>query len=176
MRAFLRSRLQGSQEESNIWSNLKGAPCDRALGYLCSTIVSIVLVLFLLSVVVIVICYLIIIPLNGSLSGASHQLIGFYQTVIIFLGIFIAYKTVLHKKHGGLKSAIRNLEKPLKKEDSTGTQWDDLPQVEKAIVYHEMVLDIVKHKYEKNGVDTVAGGSGSTSKVVQLPNVLSTKD
>jgi uncharacterized membrane protein len=161
MRAFLRSRLQGSQEESNIWSNLKGAPCDRALGYLCSTIVSIVLVLFLLSVVVIVICYLIIIPLNGSLSGASHQLIGFYQTIIIFLGIFITYKTVLHKKHGGLKSAIRNLKEPLKEKDSTGTQWSDLPLVEKTIMYHEMVLDLVKHKYEKK-VDTGAGDSDST--------------
>ncbi|MCG8623981.1 MAG: hypothetical protein MJE68_18575 [Proteobacteria bacterium] len=112
---------------------------------------------------VIVICYLIIIPLNGSVSGASHQLIGFYQTVIIFLGIFITYKTVLQKKHGSLKSAIRNRKTPLKEKDSTGTQWSDLPRVEKAVVYHEMILDLVKHLHEKKVADSIDSGVGGDS-------------
>ena len=166
MRAFLRAQLPKPQTESNVWSrifNFKNA----SLQCLCSTIVSILLLLFLLSIVVIVICYLIIIPLNGSVSGASHQLIGFYQTVIIFLGVFITYKAVLHKKHGGLKSAIRNRKIPLKKSDSTGTQWSDLPDVEKIIVYHEMVLDLVKHLHDEKEVadstENVAGGDSASS-------------
>ena len=162
MRAFLRTQLPEPQTESNIWSRIF-KPKDPSLRCLCSAIVSIVLLLFLLSIVVIIICYLIIIPLNGSLSGASHQLIGFYQTVIIFLGIFITYKTVFHKKHGSLKSAIRNLKTPLKEKDSTGTQWSDLPQVEKALVYHEMVLDLVKHRHEKKVADSINTGAEGDS-------------
>ena len=164
MRAFLRTQLPEAQMESNVWSIFKLE--NKSVQCLCSTILSTVLLLFLLSVVVIVICYLIIIPLNGSLSGASHQLIGFYQTVIIFLGIFITYKTVLHKKHGNLKSAIRNLEMPLKEEDSTGTKWNDLPQVERAIVYHEMVLDLVKHLHKKNISDGKAGDDSDTKSTM----------
>ena len=168
MRACLRTQLPKAQAESNIWSGIFKISKSKnaSLRCSCSTIVSILLLLFLLSVVVIIICYLIIIPLNGSLSGASHQLIGFYQTIIIFLGIFITYKTVLHKKHGSLKSAIRNRKTPLKEDDSTGTKWSDLPEVEKTIVYHEMVLDLVKHLHENNVVDSVVnvpGGDNNAS-------------
>ena len=156
MRAFLGAQLPEPQTESNIWSCIfKKCGASRCI---CSSAVSIVLLIVLLSAVFIVICYLIIIPVNGSVSGATHQLIVFYQTIIIFLGIFITYRTVIHKKHGGLKSAIRNRKTPLKINDSgTSTQWRDIPDVEKTVIYHDMVLDLVKHFHDKN----IASASGS---------------
>ena len=77
--------------DSNIWKYLsfegKQEPgwCD--LKRLVCPFLVIVLLLCLLCNVAMVICYLVIIPLNASVSGAPHQLFGFYHTVVIFVGI-----------------------------------------------------------------------------------------
>ena len=190
MRACLRSQLPTGQEESNICSKILGgvdktrnatigrclcpAESDDKNGkvihdyacFLCPVATSFILLLFLLSIVVLVICYFVIIPLNGSVSGAPHQLIGFYQSVIIFLGIFITYKTVLHKKHGSLKSAIKNRKEALKKDTNTDTDWKDLPGDEKTTQFHEMVISLVEHYYNKTVVasgENPAGENISTA-------------
>ena len=171
MRACLRTQLP-DQEESNICSKILGnvdktrtvtsccqCPVEARNGrvihdyvcFLCPIVLSLLLLLFLLSAVVTIICYFVIIPLNGSVSGAPHQLIGFYQSVIIFLGIFITYKTVMHKKRGSLKHAIKNYQ--TKNETDTAndvaTKWKDLPGDERMAKFHEMVIDLVFHAKNK---------------------------
>ena len=173
MRACLRTQLP-DQVESNICSKILGnvdktrtvtccclCPAKAKNGqvthdyvwFLCPIVLSFLLLLFLLSIVVTVICYFVIIPLNGSVSGAPHQLIGFYQSVIIFLGIFITYKTVLHKKHGSLKHAVKNYQ--MKNETDTAnnvttcTKWENLPGDERITKFHEMVIDLVFHAKNK---------------------------
>ena len=106
---------------------------------LCPIAIMFLMLFFILVAVVIVILYFIIIPLNGSVSGAPHQLFGFYQTIIIFLGIFITYKTVLHKKHSGLKYAI-------KKRESLHT---DVSDEDKRLKFYGMVIDLVEHFHEE---------------------------
>ena len=172
MRACLRTQLP-DQEESNICNEILGnvdetrtvtscclCPAKEKNGqvthdyvwFLCPIVLSFLLLLFLLSIVVTVICYFVIIPLNASVSGAPHQLIGFYQSVIIFLGIFITYKTVLHKKHGSLKHAIKNYQ--MKNETDTindaAAKWKDLPGDERITKFHEMVIDLVGHFHARN--------------------------
>ena len=113
---------------------------------LCPIAISLLMLLFILTAVVIVILYLVIIPLNGSVSGAPHQLFGFYQSVIIFLRIFITYKTVLHKKHGALKHAIKKKESLHKLKDRN---WDELPDEDKGLKFYSMVIDLVEYFHDK---------------------------
>ena len=143
------------EDELNIWNlifenccKLKGKKntenkslevrrkCSQTL---CPIAIMFLMLFFILVAVVIVILYFIIIPLNGSVSGAPHQLFGFYQTIIIFLGIFITYKTVLHKKHSGLKYAI-------KKRESLHT---DVSDEDKRLKFYGMVIDLVEHFHEE---------------------------
>lgn len=184
IRACLRSQLLPDQAESNICSKVLGdvnktrtikSPCwcpmeerngkvtNDYICFLVPVVVSFLLLLFLLSTVVIMICYLVIIPLNGSLSGASHQLIGFYQTIIIFLGIFLTYKAFFCKKRGSLKNTIKNYPKKKGNEASGNTASDlkDLPSKEKIVRFQEMVINLVEHFHVKN-INTAPTETGPT--------------
>ena len=134
-------------KESNICSRkclsfecIEQGRCD--FKRLMCPLITIVIFLVLCTVAM-VICYFVIITLNASVSSAPHQLIGFYQTIIIFLGIFLAYITVLHKKNG-LKSAVVNRNGSLSKEE-----WKKLPDEEKKRKFYDMVIDVVEHKCKK---------------------------
>ena len=118
--------------------------CAQAL---CPIAATFLMLLCILSTVIIAVCYLVIIPLNGSVSGAPHQLFGFYQSIIIFLGIFITYKTLLHKKRNGLKYAIKkkaDLDLVNRLEIS---MWKDLPDEEKNLKFYSMVVKLVERFY-----------------------------
>ena len=185
MRACLMTQLP-DQAESNVCSKILGTvsktrtvtscchcPTEIKNGrvihdyifFLCPVVLSFLLLVFLLFTVVTVICYFVIIPLNGSVSGAPYQLIGFYQTVIIFIGIFLTYKTVLHKKHGSLKHAVKEYQMKVNGTDITATDWKNLPEDEKITRFHETVIDLVFHaKNLTEGTGNVGDGgtAGST--------------
>ena len=173
IRACLRSDLLPDQAKPNIWSKIMsvmrtitslctcvcpkekkeiGKVAYKYIRFVFPVVVSSFLLLFFLSAVVIVICFLIIIPLNRSLSGAPHQLIGFYQTIIIFLGIFITYRAIFYKKCNSLENIIKNYQKKSNKEnESTAAKdWKDLPSKEKIIKFKERVIDLVEHYHVKN--------------------------
>lgn len=118
----------------------------KCIQTLCPITITFLMLLFILTAVVIVILYLVIIPLNGSVSGAPHQLFGFYQSIIIFLGIFITYKTVLHKKRSDLKYAVKKKESLHKLKDC---RWDELPDEDKGLKFYSMVIDLVEYFYDK---------------------------
>ena len=128
-------------------------------------IISMFMLLLIFSTVAIVICYFVIIPLNGSVSGAPHQLIGFYQSIIILLGIFVTYKTVLNKKRKGLKRAIKNWKGPHSNADTAATsKWEDLPDEEKDDKFYGMVIDLVMKNFQdhlENTGSTVQNTSSS---------------
>ena len=175
MRACLMTQLPEQAANSNVCSKILGTVgetrtvtscclCQREtkngqvihdyVCFLCPVVLSFLLLLFLLAIVVTVICYFVIIPLNGSVSGAPHQLIGFYQTVIIFFGIFLTYKTILQKKHGSLKHAVKDYQM---KVNGTGitdemvTDWKNLPGDERVTRFHETVIDLVFHAKNSGG-------------------------
>ena len=149
MRSWLKSWIV---DESNIWKCLsfegrqEAKPGGCAFKQLLCPFLGIVLLLCLLSTVAMVICYLVIIPLNGSISGAPHQLFGFYHTVIIFLGVYVTYKTVLHNKIGGFENALMNRKDTLSK-----SKWEELPAEEKKRKFYDLVIDVVEHKSRKYG-------------------------
>ena len=121
---------------------------------LCPIAIMFLMLFFILVAMVIVILYFVIIPLNGSVSGAPYQLFGFYQSIIIFLGIFITYKTVLHKKHGGLKHAIKKRESLHSLKDC---RWDKVPDEDKHLKFYGMVIDLVEHFHENKLPQTEKG-------------------
>ena len=115
--ACLWSLLDNNNTQSwihQIICNPNANGCERRICYVIWFMcVSVLMLVLISSVVATVICYFVIIPLNGSVSNAPNRLIGFYQTIIILLGIFITYKTVIHKKRSGLKRALKNRTEPL---------------------------------------------------------------
>ena len=141
--------------ESNIWKwiSFNGEqgvkPGGCAFKQLLCPILVIILLLCILCTVAMVICYFVIIPLNGSISGAPHQLFGFYHTVIIFLGVYVTYKTVLHNKIGGFENALMNRKDTLSK-----SKWEELPAEEKKRKFYDLVIDVVEHKSRKYGNET----------------------
>jgi hypothetical protein len=144
----LKDKKNTSTETRNEQSATENASQMRrkCIQTLCPIMITFLMLLVILFAVVIVIVYLVIIPLNGSVSGAPHQLFGFYQSVIIFLGIFITYKTVLHKKHSGLKYAIKKKESLHNLKDR---RWDELPDEDKHLKFYGMVIDLVEHFHDK---------------------------
>ena len=132
----------------NLQPDHRSQVCRKCTQTLCPIIVTFLMLLFILVAVVIVILYLVIIPLNGSVSGAPHQLFGFYQSVIIFLGIFITYRTILHKKHNGLKYAIKKKGADLDTvNELKASTWDTLPDEEKNLKFYSMVIELVERFY-----------------------------
>ena len=134
------------ESKFNVWNCIfktegENATSCKSIRFLCPIIVTFLVLILVLLTVALVIIYFVIIPLNGSVSGAPHQLIGFYQSVIIFLGILITYKTILHKKYGGLKGAIKS-RKELALKD--GVNWKDLPDEEKTARFYDMYIDLVE--------------------------------
>lgn len=114
---------------------------------LCPIAATFLMLLCILSTVIIAVCYLVIIPLNGSVSGAPHQLFGFYQSIIIFLGVLITYKTLLHKKRNGVEYVIKKkADLDLSKRLKTST-WEDLPDEEKNLKFYSMVVELVDRFY-----------------------------
>ena len=139
------------ESKFNVWNYIfkkgdKKPQSCKSIRFLCPiTVVFLVLILILLTVALVII-YFVIIPLNGSVSGAPHQLIGFYQSIIIFLGILITYKTILHKKYGGLKGAIKSRkESPL----NDDVNWKDLLDKEKTDRFYDMYIDLVKEYHKE---------------------------
>ena len=146
------------RSENDLNANSRTASCKL----LCPVVVIFLMIILLLFTVAVVICYFVIIPLNGSVSDAPHQLIGFYQSIIIFLGVFITYKTILHKKYDGLKGAIKNLDtSPVKNVDNS--EWKDLPNEEKSMKFYEMIIDLVKYYNNKREGPITATGGGVAS-------------
>ena len=137
--------VQGENGNSNANSRKTVISCRL----LCPVVVIFLMLILILFTVAAVICYFVIIPLNGSVSGAPHQLVGFYQSIIIFLGVFITYKTILHKKYGGIKGAIKNIDTSPVSGIDDGS-WNSLPNEEKSLEFYKMVVDIVKHYHKRS--------------------------
>lgn len=78
----------------------KATCCQIAFVVIC------IISLFILTLagIVLTATYLVLIPINRSISDAPNRLIGVYNTVFLIFGVYIAYKTFLKRKLASTQS------------------------------------------------------------------------
>jgi hypothetical protein len=101
----------------------------------------------LLSITAILTCYFVIIPINRSISDAPNRLIGIYESAIVLVGAFIAYKAFFKAKKY-LESSVIKRENPIinpNKKDST-ERWKEMSEEEKLAQFYDVIVDIIVDK------------------------------
>ena len=137
--------------------------CDvlhtKALWCLITSAVVSFVTLFTLAVVVILTCYFVIIPINRSISDAPNRLVGIYESAIVLIGAYIAYKAFFKAKKY-LESSVISRDNPLTDKKSKD-EWKSLSEEEKLAEFYDIIVDIIVDKRSKCGVtaDNKDGGA-----------------
>ena len=109
---------------------------------------TIVMVLLFLSMLAILACYFVLIPINMSISNAGDHLIGVYQSFFVIVGALFAYTTLFKPMHSSIQEAVKGRKKPLA-EGPQGAKWRSLSDREKLNEFYGIVMDIVAQHYMK---------------------------
>lgn len=108
------------------------------------------LIFFILGIVAVLTCYFVIIPINRSISDAPNRLIGIYESAIVLVGAYIAYKAFFKAKKYLESSVVKRenpLTDPLSKESKD--KWKDMSDEEKLTQFYSAVVDIIVDKKSK---------------------------
>ena len=114
----------------------------------CFVSTTIVMVLFFLSMLAVLACYYVLIPINMSISNAGDRLIGVYQSFFVIVGALFAYKTLFKPEPSGIQEAVKGRKMPLT-EGPQGEKWRSLSDKEKLNEFYDIVVDIVAQHYMK---------------------------
>ena len=120
----------------------------------CFILTTIVMVLLFLSLLAILACYFVLIPINRSISNAADRLAGIYQSVLVIVGALFAYKTLFKSEPSGIQEAVVGRKKPLT-EGAQGTEWRLRSDKEKLDEFYSIVVDIVAQHYMKLGNEEI---------------------
>ena len=115
----------------------------------CFILTTIVMALFFLSMLSLLACYFVLIPINMSISNAGDRLIGIYQSFFVIVGALFAYKALFKPEHSGIQEAVTERKKPLT-EGAQGAKWRSLSDKEKLDEFYGIVVDIVAQHYTQN--------------------------
>ena len=116
----------------------------------CFVLILGLLVLFIIGIVAVLTCYFVIIPINRSISDAPNRLIGIYESAIVLIGAYIAYKAFFKAKKYLENSVVKRenpLTDPLSKESKD--KWKAMSDEEKLAEFYSAVVDIIVHKKSK---------------------------
>ena len=92
--------------------------------------------------------YLVLIPINRSISDAPNRLIGVYQTIFLLLGIYIGYKTFFKRKIS-LQSVVENSVKSLSSnKDIDDKRWCSMSKEERLVEFYRSEAEFYKYKKE----------------------------
>lgn len=122
---------------------------DRCLGCSCgwiTTLFAAAVMVSLLSIAAILTSYFVIIPINRSISDAPNRLIGIYESAIVLVGAYIAYKAFFKAKKY-LESSVVKRENSLTQESKD--QWKEMSDEEKLAEFYSAVVDIIVDKKSK---------------------------
>ena len=92
--------------------------------------------------------YLVVIPINGSISDAPNRLIGVYQTIFLLLGIYIGYKTFFKRKIS-LQYVVENSVKSLSSDkEIDDNRWSLMSKEEKLAEFYKTKAEMIKSRAE----------------------------
>ena len=92
---------------------------------------------------------LVVVPISRAFSDAPNRLLGFYETVIVVAGAYLAYKSFFNKKFT-LETAIKKRKRHIRLQgnDSTSnSNWKQLPDDKKVEEFYDYVVELVT-KYD----------------------------
>ena len=119
--------------------------------------IGIFFVLLVLLLIGITTAALVVVPVSRTFSDAPNRLLGFYETVVVIAGAFLAYKSFFNKKPT-LETAIKKGNPQLAYQRNGGnTNGNDLTEDQKVAAFYDHVVDIVvkynptdMHESERN--------------------------
>ena len=119
-------------------------------------------------------CYFYYLPIVQSISRSSNQVIAIYQTILIFIGAFILYKTIF-KKTDPLVKALNQKEVGNMISKSATEEWEASNDRDKLISFYSFVImDVIKNLSK---VPTVSrGGVLDTDGRTQMESLLEQTD
>ena len=88
---------------------------------------------------------LVVIPISKAFSDAPNRLVGFYQTTVVVVGVYFAYKSFF-KKTPTLEMAIKKRMKHILNHGSNkneNSKWQRLSEDEKVAAFYDYVVDLV---------------------------------
>ena len=104
--------------------------------------------MLLLCLIILVTAVLVIIPINNAFSDAPSRLIGFYQSVLVLIGAYFAYKKFF-KKRPSLHSAVNHREKFIRLEEGDNEDdWQQMSKNERVNAFYSKIVDIVANHGE----------------------------
>jgi hypothetical protein len=122
---------------------------DRCLGCSCgwyTTLLVAIALASLLAIVAILTSYFIIIPINRSISDAPNRLVGIYESAIVLVGAYIAYKAFFKAKKY-LESSVVNRNNPINPNSKDSTErWKEMSEEEKVAQFYDVIVDIIVDK------------------------------
>ena len=110
-------------------------------------------VLILLALIVMVTAVLVTIPVHNAFSDAPNRLVGFYQSVVVFVGAYVLYRSFFKRKPT-IETAVEDRMKHVDPKTKDGNEkWKQLSKEERVAEFYSRVVDIVANYNRK---DTLA--------------------
>ena len=123
-------------------------------------IVTVLFVPFVLILIGMTTAALVVIPISRAFSDAPNRLLGFYETVIVIAGAYVAYKGIFGKKMT-LEAAIRKRIHDIRRQGDD-SEWQKLSEDEKVAQFYDYLGDIVAD-YKTNGPELNITDEASSS-------------
>ena len=107
----------------------------------CLVLIMIFSLILLYGIISISVCFFYYLPINHSISSTSNQIIIIYQTGLVFVGAFIAYKAIFETRNvfvkalDGCKEDLRNL---LDEQEEGG--WETSTDQEKLTIFYQHII------------------------------------
>ena len=138
------------QEGSKIIINIPNAQLFNesvAPHTTCSVISLISLFVLTVAGIVLTAAYLVLIPINRSISDAPDRLIGVYQSILFLVGVYIAYKTFF-KKDISLESVVAESKKSF---SSIGDdeRWSSMSKEERLAEFYKTQAEMIMYQMKQ---------------------------
>lgn len=120
------------------------------------SLVTLLVVFLFLSLITVLACYFVLIPINKSISNAADRLLGVYQSLFVVVGALFAYKTISgSSKPSGIQEAVKGRKYPLTGKDpiASNARWKSLTDKEKLDEFYGIVVEIVAQHYAKHDAE-----------------------
>ena len=121
--------------------------CNRSVSIKSFLVILVVVVClcFFLFLLAISVCYFYFLPIVQSISRSSNQVIAIYQTILIFIGALILYKTIF-KKTDPLIKALNQKEVGNMISKSATEEWEASNDRDKLISFYSFVImNVIKN-------------------------------
>ena len=115
-----------------------------------------IFMLFLLILIGMTTAALVVVPISRTFSDAPNRLLGFYETVIVVTGAYLAYKGIFRKKIT-LEAAVKKRMQHIRHKGNDD-DWQHFSDDEKIAVFYDFVVELVAKLHpEQSELDTREG-------------------